>query len=150
MANIFVQCDHDKTLKTSTEQALYSLEALIDSLPNGEVRVKLFAADIQPLNDITLAELDAAEADFGAYAAVDVVPGTVGEDSDHNAIAVLPAASFTADDDADPNQIYGYYLTTNDDASLLGAGRFDDAPLAVLAAGDTVTIISALRTNISE
>jgi len=150
MATIYVQCDHDRVLKVNTEQAIYTLEALIDSLPDGEVRVKLFQEDIQPLNDVTLAELDAAEADFTSYSAVDVVPGTVGEDSDHNAISILPSASFTASDDASPNQIFGYYIVTNDDANLLAAGRFDDAPVAVLDNGDTITVIGALRHQISE
>jgi len=149
MPNIYHACESNGPAHVSTEQALYTLEALIDSLPNGNVRVKLFAQDIVPLNDVTLAELDAAEADFTSYAAEDVVPAAVGTDGDGNAVALLPQAAFAAADDAAPNQVYGYYLTTDDDASLLGAGRFENAPIGILDNGDSITVTAALKVSIS-
>jgi len=150
MATIYVQCDHDKVLKTNTEQAIYTLEALIDSLPDGEVQVRLYKEDIQPLNDVTLSELVAAEADFTGYSEADVVPGAVGEDSDHNAVAILPGAVFTSSGDATVNQIFGYFITDNTGANLLAAGRLNDAPVSVLDTGDSITIIGALRVQITE
>jgi len=101
------------------------LQALIDSLTDGEIRVHLFVGATVPTPATVLA--DFVEADFTGYAAVDVVPTAPAENPEGWAQIDFPTAHFEASGGATPNTVTGFYLTDNTDALYLGGQRFDNS-----------------------
>lgn len=101
------------------------LEALIDSLPGGNVRVHLFVGATVPTPATVVA--DFVEADFDGYAAVDLVPTSPAVNPDGWAQADIPTAHFEASGGTTPNTVTGFYLTDTTDAVYLGGERFDNS-----------------------
>lgn len=101
------------------------LQALIDSLTDGEVRVHLFVGATIPTPNSDVG--DFVEADFDGYAPLDLVPTAPAENPSGWAQADIPTAHFEASGGTTPNTVTGYYLTDNTDAIFLGAERFPDS-----------------------
>lgn len=78
----------------------------------GKSWVRLFKTDMTLDDATTLAALNAQQADFPGYAQQNLVIGPAAEIVNGRARQVFQGVSFTMNDDAPTNTIYGYYVRT--------------------------------------
>jgi len=127
---------------TPQSAMLEYLQALIDSLPDGEVQVHLFTGDTDP--GILTELADYAEADFDGYAAIDVVLTPPAVNPDGIGQADFPTAHFLASGATTPNLVTGFFLTANTGARYLGGQRFP-AGVMIDEAGDYIDVDGSLQ-----
>lgn len=110
---------------------IYPNEGLVEQLTrilSQGIRVKLFKNDIDPDKATVVGDL--TEADWTGYASVDM------DDTDFTLTGISGDAGYAlaapitfANGSGSAKSAYGYYVTTQDDATLLAAARFDSAPI---------------------
>lgn len=120
----------------------------IGSTPWVDVAVKLFKGDFTPSPAMTLAELDAIEADFDGYVA-EVLTALFGNPYVNLAGKISMDAGTTADFNSSggttPNDIYGWYMTDDGGTVLIAAERFTGGPIPVAAAGVHIGVLVRLQ-----
>lgn len=140
--------------------AMELLSADTGSLAAGTAnKIHLFANNATPAESSVLA--DFTPATFAGSAAIAGVAGAQPEGynptTDASEILIAPPAGgykwICATDPASPEDIYGFYLTDNAGAVLLGAERFADAPRTISSAGQIIELdavkLSLLPNSIS-
>jgi hypothetical protein len=99
----------------------------------------LYKAAVPANRALTKADFDEIEADFTGYTASSaVVWGTIFDDASGNARTVGAVKQFDCTDDANPQDIYGYYLVSG--GALQGWEAFD-TPQPARAAFDAIVVI---------
>lgn len=121
------------------------LDALGDMVASGAVfdglHVHLLKSAVTITKTTTLADLEAAECDFGGYAPAAVTWGTPFLDAVDNAVALGGLLQFTQTDLSSPNSVYGYWLqkSASTQADLILMQLFDDE-VALTEIGNAVVV----------
>ena len=106
----------------------------LDRMLDDDLIYKLFVNDETPHADTILPDL--TEASFSGYLAMTVAPAdfVIRSVSGNIGTALAPPISFH-NGGGSPTNVYGYYVVDPTGLILLGAARFDDAPIAIPADG---------------
>jgi hypothetical protein len=105
-------------------------------------KVRLFKQDMDPTPDTTLAQLDAAQADFTGYAeSTAIVWSNAYTNSIDQAVIVGDTKVFAATGSTTTNTIYGYYVVDSAGTKLLYAEKFETGPIPVLEVGHAVPVV---------
>jgi len=105
-----------------------SLVPLLQRMVENGIKLHLFENDVTPDVDTDL--VDFQEPDVNGYAAIAVAAAAfifTGVDDNRGYVFASPVVFTTVD--AGAQQVYGYYMTDDDDTILLACARFDGAPL---------------------
>jgi hypothetical protein len=97
-------------------------------------KVKLIKQTIALTPETAVADLDAIEADFVGYAAVAITWGTSYFDAEDQGRVQSQNIVWVMTDATKPQQIFGYYVTSSDGATLYYSALFD-APVNLATAG---------------
>ncbi|WP_254510427.1 hypothetical protein [Anatilimnocola floriformis] len=117
--------------------------ALRDTSVTDDIKLKLFKNNVTPSATSTVATF--TQADFTGYSAKSLARASWTAPSTVSGKAYLSYADQTWTNGGSSQTVYGYYVTTADDATLLWAERFD-TPRSVT----TTTMVSPKFTGASE
>lgn len=119
---------------------LADLTALLASAPWVAMKIHLCTIDFNPTPANVLADFTAGEADFDGYAPASLTFGGAHMDDLGKAVANA-LASFICTGTAHPNIVYVYWISNTAGSVLMFSGRLDDAPKAIAAIGDGVSLL---------
>jgi len=102
-------------------------------------------------NNVTPGETDTAstytEADFTGYSAVTLTGSSWALTPGAPSQAVFAQQTFTSSADQSTQNVYGYYLVTDTDGTLVAAERFSDGPYQVANNGDAIKVTPIIRAS---
>lgn len=116
------------------------------ALASADLKVGLFTADVDPTEGDSSADYTAAEADFDDYARLALTGWTAAAANGARQQTNADVVSFAcALDQSTPNDVYGWFVIDETDATVILAQRFPGAPLRMEFAGDTIEFIPFLQ-----
>lgn len=127
-------------LMSKARRLAYLTDLQTDEL--NALEIHLIQTDLPPLEETTLADLEAEEADFSGYAAKTAVDmdGPLVDDSGRVKL-ISPNQLFTHNGGGTANTIYGYYVTNAGNTVLEFWEKFE-TPQAMVNNGDACSFVA--------
>jgi len=118
-----------------------SLVFMLRKIVFGAVTYRLYSNDYSPDQTTVLGDLTEV-ANPGGYVPIVVAAAdyTLGSVVTHRGSIIAAMIDFIKSNNV-PQTVFGYFVTHNDDGTLLCAARFDDAPVVMDNIGDSVQVL---------
>lgn len=115
-----------------TAAELDTLTDMIASILSGSFYMRLYTSSITINSGTTLSSLNAVEATFTGYSAVQLTTwSTPALDGSNAAASLTTQGQFTPTAGGGSGNLYGYYITNSARTKFYGAEQFSGAPITV-------------------